>query len=84
MFKDDVFEKTLVLSTAHMPESDPDFGSVRNIEHEYGFIAFVADKDLEENSPRWIVEVMNFARANDCSMVNFDRDASVDKNPFHL
>ena len=36
--------KMLDLSTCHMPEptdNDPDFGSLRSCEHEYGWIVFV-------------------------------------------
>lgn len=69
-------EKTLVLSTTHMPEDDPDFGESRVTEHDYGWIVFLqTDNDLLlEESPEWLVPVIEFALENDCSMINFDRD----------
>lgn len=34
-------ERTLALSTAHIPVGNPDFGGARHVRHEYGFIVFV-------------------------------------------
>jgi hypothetical protein len=66
-------EKVLALSTAHMPDERPDFGSIRNVEHEYGFVLFV-DADPREGEPEWIGPTMKAAREQECTLVLFDRD----------
>ncbi len=73
MNNEDNFEKVLVLSTAHMPNSKPDFGDVRHEEHEHGFILFVAN--FEPSIPRWFRPILSEALKNKCSFINFDADA---------
>jgi len=36
-------KRIVVLSTAHMPKSEPDFGGLRAEPHEYGYILFLLD-----------------------------------------
>lgn len=79
---DPCFQIVLDLSTAHMPESDPDWGSLRVAVHEYGAVVFVLsdreDLDFEhEDEPEWIRPAMALARKHDCLLVNFDRDGEV-------
>ncbi len=74
MNNEDNFEKVLVLSTAHMPNSTPDFGGIRHKEHEHGFILFPASR--ESVIPRWLRPILIEVWRNKCSLVNFDSDAS--------
>lgn len=72
MKNDHLFETTLVLSTGHMPKSQPDFGGLRTTEHEYGWVVWLSDA---AEVPEWIQPALNYARISSCSMVIFDRDA---------
>ena len=72
MNNESCFEKTLVLSTGHMPKSEPDFGELRATEHEYGWIVWLSDAATK---PDWIIPVIEYARKNSCSMIVYDRDA---------
>ena len=74
-------EKTLVLSTAHMPESHPDFGELRASPHEYGYIVFLLSSHPSpeasgnlERAPDWIKPAILLADNNGCNYINFDRD----------
>lgn len=63
----------LDLSTAHIPSSEPNWGSLRVCEHEHGWVVwFCAD---EENLPDWFKPIQERARENECVLVNFDQDA---------
>jgi len=79
-------ENMLVLSTGHTPPTMtaemPDFGALRNTDHEYGWIVFVASVDLEDlgEIPIWIRPIWALARERDCSIILFDRDA--DRIPY--
>ncbi len=77
MTNEDNFEKVLVLSKAHMPNSNPDFGNVRHQEHKHGFIVFVfawRSRPFDEEAA-WIRPILAEAWKNECSLVNFDADA---------
>ena len=67
-----MFEKVLTLSTAHMPETSPEFGTVRTAEHEYGYICFVSDQAVV---PNWLKPIHDYAVEKECTLINFDRDA---------
>lgn len=74
-------ERALVLSTRHMPSSEPMWGSrsgsVRVSEHEYGFIVFVSDDVGNINYvPEWLRPIYTKAQASSCTMINFDSDAN--------
>lgn len=82
-------EKALVLSTAHIPEESPNFGGLRALSFEYGYVVWVLDPkhgvpaSLAEpgrGMPDWIVPVMHVASQNGCTFVVFDRDGNVDEN----
>ena len=68
-------ESVLVLSTTHMPNTDPDFGDLRAIPFEYGFVVWVAESD--HTTPWWIKSVMEHAYNEGCTLIMFDRDAEV-------
>ena len=70
-------ERTLVLSTAHMPAAKPFFGCVRSVEHEYGFVVFmpVDNPQLAGWPPKWLQPIIEIARSLACSFIVFDRDA---------
>lgn len=74
--RDSRFQLVLDLSTSHMPSTSPEWGGLRVVEHEYGYVVFVAGEPTEEAlaaEPEWIRPVMLVARAADCTMVNFDQ-----------
>jgi hypothetical protein len=73
--EDSCLRNYLDLSTAHMPDNDPDWGEVRVAEHEWGFVAFIAP-DLE-GVPEWLKETFDFAIALKCGIINFDSDADI-------
>ena len=76
-------EKVLVLSTAHMPSSLPDFGEIRHVEHDFGFIVFVCLDDEEREmklAPEWLRPLIKIANGQQCNYINFDADAPVDGN----
>jgi hypothetical protein len=72
----------LDLSTANMP-SEPLWGNVRYIEHEYGFIAFVSSSADFNCVPSWLHRSYKKAIDNNCILINFDRDAEIDKSLPH-
>lgn len=67
----------LDLSTAHMPEEDPDFGEVRTAPHEYGYVVWVTDPDpqTKDKIPSWLYPIIEAAYRSECVLINFDRDA---------
>lgn len=68
-------EKILVLSTKHMPESEPDFGGVRVAPHEYGYIVFLMSNALDTRGvPEWMEPAVDLAYVKGCSYINFDKD----------
>lgn len=71
-------QNMLDLGTCHMPSNDPDWGSLRVIEHEHGWVVFV-NGDLEDDEfndivPEWARPFMHRATDLDCILVNFDED----------
>ena len=70
-------ESVLVLSTAHMPNTDPEFGGLRAIPFECGFIVWVAEPGY--GVPWWITSVMEHAWNEGCTLIMFDRDVEVYK-----
>lgn len=68
----------LDLSTSHVPSENPDFGNYRHVEHGYGWVVFVPLGDSYLNCPEWLHKIILYADANNCVLINFDRDAEVD------
>lgn len=68
----DMLARVLDLSTAHMPETKPNFGGLRYAGHAYGWIVFVSDE--RDDWPKWMLPIMEEASRLDCLLVNFDRD----------
>ncbi|MDY6957818.1 MAG: hypothetical protein SVK08_01540 [Halobacteriota archaeon] len=75
--KRDAIEKILVLSTAHMPESRPDFGVLHAIETDESTIVFVSE---DEDIPRWIGPAMDKALEYNCTLILFDCDSDIDRD----
>jgi hypothetical protein len=88
-----IFEKVLVLSTAHISKQTNDFlkevhhdklEAFRFVAHSYGFILFVSEVSLEEdrvNDWKYFPElrpIMEMAVKYRCSYINIDRDGEVD------
>jgi len=71
-----MIEKIFVLSTAHMPESNPDFGSLRVLQGEYEHI--VAGTATCRFTVVWCIPIMEQARADGCTYVCFEADADID------
>ena len=72
-------EKVLALSTAHIPNADPDlgkFGGLRAASFEYGFVVWVSEPG--DGVPEWITPAMKLAYDNGCTLILFDRDCNED------
>jgi hypothetical protein len=73
--------KMLDVSTAHMPSTSPDWGSVRAVQHETGWVAFVPGVDGTPSEaqisgePAWLRELLEYAREEECLVINFDQDS---------
>ena len=72
-----MIEKILTLSTAHLP-ADPDFGDLRAIPFEYGFVVWVEQPD--NTMFTWLYLIMEWAWDEGCSLVMFDRDGEVSED----
>jgi hypothetical protein len=66
-------QKVLDLSTQHVPGPDPDWGNLRAVEHEHGWIVFVNPND--DGNPDWWRHIGEMAKSHGCLMVNFDSAA---------
>lgn len=66
-------ERHLDLSTAHAPSSNPDFGSLRFEEHEYGWIVWTWSDN--GSIPDWIGPILDKAKNLNCQLILFDCDA---------
>ena len=75
----DNFIRTMIdLSTNHVPSPNPDWGDVRVVEHDYGWIVFVFDlseDDIQSCVPEWLVPIWREAVKAECMLINFDRDS---------
>ena len=71
---------TLELSTAHLPESHPDFSFCSAYDTNYGWIVTPCHTDYVTSLPDWMQPIIKFAFDNNCSLIHFDRDADVDSN----
>lgn len=72
--------RTLHISTAHMPSSEPSFGTHSAYSFLYGYFMYVSFDPYEDhsNEPGWITKVLSYAHKNSFDMIVFDADASVD------
>ena len=75
-------EKCLTLSTAHMPDTAPDFGDHRSCTHEYGCIVFLTgDYHVDESLclfvEPWFREIYKHAVDKGCTYIVFDCDEPV-------
>jgi len=64
-------EMALVLSTAHMPASSPDFG--HHLVCSSAEVAFVSTGRIE-STPEWLVPIMDYADKHQFSWIVFDCD----------
>jgi len=72
----------LEVSTAHMPDSDPDFGELSVAKGNYGYVVWVIYPGPDDNGkldpssvPGWLMEIMKIAVKEKCILISFDRDA---------
>ncbi len=68
----DIIFKAMRLSTAHMPNLDPEWGEVRYTETEYGFVFWPTE--YVEELPDWLRPINQYALDNDIEIVEFDQD----------
>ena len=66
-------QKVLDLSTSHVPGPDPDWGNLRAVEHEHGWIVFINPN--HDGIPLWWRHIGEMAEEHGCLMVNFDNAA---------
>ena len=71
-----MIEKIMVLSTAHMPEREPDFGSLRVLQGTYEHIVPCVGR--ADTSTAWWVPIMEQALADGCTYLCFEADADTD------
>ena len=76
---DDGIHSMYDLSTAHLPETEPDFGDLRFEQYEYGYVVWVVSEDLLDDGdvPTWLYPIMEQAIYNECLLIKFDADAPV-------
>lgn len=69
----------LLLSTAHLPLPDPDFGACRSTETEYGWVFWPLDPDdlAPDALEPWLATINRYAYKNECMIVEFDPDNEV-------
>lgn len=65
----------LDLSTAHVPGPAPHFGTLRYVQHEYGWIVFTNSERGSEEIPEWLRPIHRVAVDRGCMLINFDADA---------
>jgi hypothetical protein len=65
--------KVLDLSTKHVPGPDPDWGNLRAVGHEHGWVVFINPND--DGNPDWWRHIGEMAKSHGCLMVNFDSAA---------
>ena len=72
-----MIENTLTLSTAHMPESNPNFQGVRDLKYKYGYIVFATQGEQVFCLPEWLRPIMKHAIKHECTLIMFDCDAAI-------
>ena len=73
----DGLENMYDLSTAHLPDSEPDFGDLRFEQYQYGYVVWVCGEDFLDDVPQWLYPIMEQAIYNECMLIKFDADANV-------
>jgi hypothetical protein len=68
----------LDLSTAHMPESEPDWWNFKFAQVDSGYVVWVSEAEIEDNNcPPWLEEIMLYALERGCVLIQFHSDAPV-------
>lgn len=78
-------ETVIVLSTAHMPCSQPEWGELMALDTGIGFMVRIpcappGDEDFMEwvkSMPEWFLPIAALAYRRNVQWVNFDRDGEV-------
>jgi hypothetical protein len=74
----------LDISIVHVPsalrdgifdDADPEWGGMRVIDHEYGFILFLPTLEPKRGVPKWMRKIWKSAVKEEAMLINFDRDA---------
>ncbi len=85
------FEKILVLSTGHMPNTSPRFRPPRNhlrdmdyrvMKFEYGYVVWVSE--YWEDAEDWFKPIMKYAHENGCTLILFDSAEAPDEELFSV
>ena len=79
--------RMLDLSTAHTPSEDPDFGKLRHVQTEYGWVVYVspdADKAEDDEFPEWLTTIHAAAVKQHAMIINFDHDAGAYPDVFTM
>jgi len=61
-----------------MPGESPEFGGLRALSFEYGYVVWVSEPGY--GVPDWITPIMEIAYRDECTLVVLDRDGNTDKN----
>ena len=70
----DMEETLLALSTRHMPSSNPDFGGLRAIKFDEGYVVWASDPGY--GVPEWIAPIIELAWRLECTLILLDRDCN--------
>ena len=81
------FEKILVLSTGHMPNTSPRFphhleNDYRVMKFEYGYVVWVSE--YWEDAEDWFKPIMKYAHENGCTLILFDSAEAPDEELFSV
>tara|TARA_R110001583_G_scaffold13263_6_gene57459 strand:- start:6898 stop:7179 length:282 start_codon:yes stop_codon:yes gene_type:complete len=71
-----VIYTVMSISTAHVPSIEADFGDVRVLPYEYGWVVFVTDPELGGCSD-WLEPIMKVAFEINCTLIKFDSEDEV-------
>jgi hypothetical protein len=82
------FEKILVLSTGHMPNTSPRFGDFRVVKFEYGYVVWVSEychtRRVVLAAEDWFKPIMRYAHENGCTLILFDSAEAPDEELFSV
>ena len=63
------------LSTCHMPSTEPNFGHHPVLKYYYGYFVYITGPS-NEDTPSWLVPIIDDAFDKNCQFIQFDRDDS--------
>lgn len=74
--KPDAISMVLQLSNYHLPAPTPNFGDMRHVDTEYGWVFWPLDPEAipQDSIEPWLVAINRYAYENQCVIVEFDTD----------